>query len=276
MKSSIHIVSHGPDLSESYLVKRLSSFWQEWGYEITSGPADTITADIGFMHIDRTKIFPEDVPHMDGTLINRHVLDISKDIYSTQRVCPDSGWDGPVIVKSTLNYYGVPEWYATKRSAMKKMRRYVANRWWQIARMLPSNQYPILPSVRKVPGWVWKQKDLIVERFLPDMDDGLYSVRGWLFFGDKSYNYRVFSKYPVVKAKDVVRREIFDGTPAGLEEMRQKYRFDYGKFDYVEIDGRAIVIDMNKTPASYMKPDNPALRLIAEGIHSYCEKKASH
>jgi hypothetical protein len=228
------------------------------------------------MHIDRTRIAPEEVPRMDGMLINRHVLDISKDLYSTQRVYPDSEWDGPVIVKSTLNYYGTPEWHGTKRSAMKKMQRYVANRCWQIARMLPTNQYPILSSVRKVPGWVWKQKDLIVERFLADMDDGLYSVRGWVFLGDSSYSYRIFSQYPVVKAKDIVRREIFEEVPAGLEEMRQKHRFDYGKFDYVEVDGRAIVIDMNKTPASYMKADNPLLRVIAEGIHSYCEKSVSH
>ena len=273
MQSSIHIVTEKPELDDIYLVKILARFWKDWGHEVSFGPTKSPLSNVGFMHLDSTRIEPEQVPAMDGAMINRHVLDISKSIYSTERVYPDSDWDGPVIIKSNLNFYGTPEWYSTKRTYRKKLQRYLANRCWQIARMLPSNNYPILPSISKVPGWVWKKQDLIVERFLPDMEDGLYSIRGWIFLGDRGYCYRFFSPYPVVKAKDMVRREILEHTPPALVGFREKYQFDYGKFDFVEVDGKAILIDMNKTPTSRIDPNSPLLPMLAEGIYSFCQKK---
>src|SRR5690606_34611604 len=129
--------------------------------------------------------------------------------------------------------------------------------------------YPVLPGIKAVPGWVWKRQDLIVERFMPERHGDLYSIRGWLFFGDRSYAYRLFSRNPVVKVGNITHREILDSVPPELESLRQSHGFDFGKFDYVEMDGRAVVIDMNKTPTTIAKPDSPHLLNLAEGIYSF-------
>ena len=50
--------------------------------------------------------------------INAAVTDISKRSYSQLLVVADSDWDGPVIVKSNLNYHGLPEvWHNERASA---------------------------------------------------------------------------------------------------------------------------------------------------------------
>jgi hypothetical protein len=55
--------------------------------------------------------------------------------------------------------------------------------------------------------------------------------------------------------------------------MRKKLNFDYGKFDYVIHDGRAILLDINKTVGVeiiYGVPDLEGQRRYrADGIYSY-------
>lgn len=135
--------------------------------------------------------------------------------------------------------------------------------------MLPQQDYPVLNSIAAVPGWVWKREDLIVERFMPERDGDLYSIRGWLFFGDRGYAYRLFSKSPIVKVGTTIRYDILDHVPPELEILRKAHGYDFGKFDYVEVEGRPVVIDMNKTPTTIAKPDSPRLIDLAEGLYSF-------
>lgn len=57
--------------------------------------------------------------------------------------------------------------------------------------------------------------------------------------------------------------------PPELESVRQAHGFDFGKFDYVEVDGRAVVFDMNKTPTTMSNPGSPRLLDLAEGIYGF-------
>jgi len=272
MKNSIRIITSKPEtLMENYVIARLMSHWQGWGHTVTVGPTKILDADIGIMHIDLTRVDPACVPEIlqQQSLLNRQVLDISKNRFSTLQLFRESVWDGPVIVKSNLNYFGAPEKKLHKEGFFERKRRKLARKSWRFARMLPVNEYPVLPDISAVPAWVWKHKDMIVERFLPERDGDLYSIRGWLFFGDRGYAYRLFSKSPVVKAGTITHFEILDTVPPELESFRRAHGFDFGKFDYVEVEGRPVVIDMNKTPTTVAKPDSPRLLDLAEGIYSF-------
>jgi hypothetical protein len=48
--------------------------------------------------------------------------------------------------------------------------------------------------------------------------------------------------------------------------------FDYGKFDYVERGGEAILLDVNKTPGSIYRVSpriHEARRIRAKGLYAY-------
>ncbi|MEZ6002120.1 hypothetical protein [Hyphomonas sp.] len=74
-----------------------------------------------------------------------------------------------------------------------------------------------------------------------------------------------------MKVATTQRHEFFSDIPEELRVIREQMGFDYGKFDYVEHDGKAFLLDANKTP-SYGHSDttdSPRVRSLAEGIEAY-------
>ena len=99
----------------------------------------------------------------------------------------------------------------------------------------------------------------------------LYALRTWIFFGDREYNSVGYATCPVVKAGDIIKRHDTE-VPDDLRAMRRELGFDYGKFDYVMVDGRSVLFDANRTPTM----GNRSLadyrdrgRMLAEGLGSY-------
>jgi hypothetical protein len=72
-------------------------------------------------------------------------------------------------------------------------------------------------------------------------------MRVCLFMGAYERCMRHISRSPIIKAANTLRIEPVDVHPA-LREKRRRLGFDYGKFDYVEHDGEAILLDANRTP----------------------------
>lgn len=275
MNFSIHIASDKPGpINKKYMLANLTWHWERAGHRVTTGPANRIDADIGVMHIDRTRIDHNLVPDNPShrPLLNEGVLDISKRGFSTLRVLAGDSWDGPVIIKSNLNYYGAPEWARTRHSFFERKRRKLAEKHWRLARMLPPKKYPVLPKLSQVPGWVWEHRDLIVERFMPEREGDLYCLRGWVFFGKRGYTYRLFSRHSLVKAGNITRYELLGDPPAELEAFREANGFDFGKFDYVEVEGRPILLDINKTPtiaSSTSTVSSQRMQDLAEGLYDF-------
>ena len=56
--------------------------------------------------------------------------------------------------------------------------------------------------------------------FLPERVGDAYSIRGWLFFGERGYAYRLYSNCPVVKAGNITHFDILDGVPDELQAFR--------------------------------------------------------
>jgi hypothetical protein len=267
-------VSHlSPIVEDYYVLSALRRIWERRGLKVSVAQDFCEEADLFLLHHDRTKMDPDSLPRapMGARVINGGVLDISKRLYSSLSVNRDDDWDGPVIVKSNLNHFGVPEAEERRGTLLRRLHERLARLSWRAARKLPERFYPIVHSIADVPAWVWRDENLLVEKFLPERtEDGLYCVRGWVFLGDKGYGYRIFSTHPLVKTGSMVRHDYLDETPSELVEFRQRMQFDFGKFDYVQHGGRAILLDANKTPTFSGTGDSPRLRMLAEGINAFC------
>jgi hypothetical protein len=211
---------------------------------------------------------PTQVPAVaDGArLLNAAVRDISKRHFSSTLLEADSAWDGPVILKTNANYHGLPEASAHRPGPIGRLRSRLP---WRLARQLPPADYPVLAHRSKVPGWVWRRQDLVVERFLPERDGDDYVLRMWLFFGDRGIVYRLVADRPVVKADGIRSFEAHYGEPPPeIAEARRQLGFDFGKFDYVLRDGRPLLLDINKTPAISGKSWERT-RHLAEGLRGF-------
>lgn len=267
-------ISCGTDrLSQSSVLSRLTHIWRERGIESVTGRAYAPDADACVLHIDRTRLTPDQIPvPPEGVpVINGCVLDISKRRFSTIELHADDDWDGPVIVKTNLNHFGVAERKESGpfRRAMLRIRSNAADISWRMARGLPDRTYPVVPSIRKVPGWVWENADYIVEKFVPERDGNLYCLRGWMFLGTASYGWRLLSTHPLVKTGTMVGYDFVTDVPVELIELKKRTQFEFGKFDYVMHDGRPIVLDLNKTPDYAGDPASPRLRKLATGIEEF-------
>jgi hypothetical protein len=210
--------------------------------------------------------------------INGRFLDISKRRVSTNLVTPGDGWTGPVIVKTDRNHGGRPE----RRLGWGRLALLLSpDAWWPRGRwatraMLVPTDYPIFDSVDDVPAGVWQNPLLVVERFLPERDNGLYVVRSIALFGDRWVNRRRLSKSPIVKAGHIVRAEEVEPHPDVFEAAR-RLGLDRGKIDYVVRDQRAVVLDINRT--NTMGAYSPARRAaicerLAEGLRHFWPARA--
>jgi len=250
----------------SYWLRAIAELWQESGVRVTvtADPRRKVEADLAVLHVDRTVVPAEHLAWMRRfpVTINGAVADISKRAVSRHLVRPGDGYDGPVIVKTDLNCGGDPElrqatdrWTARrpgdlvggglaylqeKRRRARRRRRYGASRAFL--------DYPVFASAAAVPEAVWSDDELVVERFLPERSEGRYCVRTWLFLGDQDRHALFYSHEPVIKSHNIVDFQRLAEVPEELRQLRRELGFDFGKFDYVMVDGRPVLFDANRTP----------------------------
>jgi hypothetical protein len=243
---------------------------------------DTIPGPIGpdvlvFPHIDLTATPRRLAEQLSGCarVINRRVLDIAKRKISRQLVASPDEYDGPVIVKTNLNFGGKPELRLIREHGGEPLQKLQAAERtpWPISGMLPAERYPIYDHPRMVPPRVWGNPNLIVEKFLPEKEGELYCLRQYVFFGPSELNTRALSPEPLVKSWSVVRREVLDRTPPAVRAFREELGFDYGKFDYVMNGDEAVIFDVNRTfthdPKSKAGAATPLIMKLADGIEPF-------
>jgi hypothetical protein len=272
-KPDILILLHERDRwaeRHNYLLWPIRDAWQQLGLKVTMarGPRQAGPARLLFPHVDLTVTPPEIAALYERypRVVNRSVLDISKRRLSRILVGPDDTWQGPVIVKTNLNTGGDPERRLARAHVEAFLRvvvKGIAPQWLlarrrartprppadlAAARTLAPNHYPTFPSPAALPLGVFDNPALVVERFIPEREGDLFAVRSWSFLGGCGYNLRRLSPNPVVRAVGVLRREEVP-VPDDLTRLRETLGFDYGKLDYVVHDGRAVLIDANRTPS---------------------------
>lgn len=271
---SVAPMSHG-------IVDHLARFWREDGHEViylfgidTYVPADLILVHVNLSVVpDSYLTFAARYP----IALNGHLKDIRKSVVSTNIVGRDDAWTGPVIVKSDFNFGGEPEkrltpnWF-DKHSRVARFARRVANRLTGTQQFKDWLNYKVFDRAEEVPRSFFDRQDLVVERFLPEIENGLFHLRMYQALGDRWSCIRIASPQPVFKAFMSVSSEPIEPHPE-VEAWRKKFHLDYGKLDYLVHDGRPVLIDVNKTTGASDQFAGASLkemrRRLAEGLYSY-------
>jgi hypothetical protein len=189
--------------------------------------------------------------------LNARVPDIRKSRISQGLLREQDRHEGPVIVKSDLNYAGLPELSLGLVPAV-----HFRN---------PAG-YLIYPTLAAVPKAVFATPDVVVEKFQPDLSDGLYHMHAMVFLGDRVTCTRMSSKHPIVNGATQIHAEDVEPHPEILA-FKDQLGFDFGKFDYVIHRGRPILIDANKTVGRPPRTTDPVIvagrRHRAEGLYAF-------
>lgn len=263
MKATILILKEDKPRPTTYIVDVMAQHWRAAGYRVIEhfGIKNLPHADIAFLHVNQTIVPPSYTEAVSKypKVINGAVLDISRRRYSMASVGPRERYEGPVIVKTDKNYGGVPETirngglnYFIKRLHWSKFFNAMSRKttsWSRISFLNPLD-YPIFDSIHNVPPAVWKNKNLIVEKFIPERENNLFFVRFWTFFGRQNLTGRFGSRYPIVKFNRCVTEIMPVDIPQELVAWRATLNMDYGRFDFVMHDGRPVLLDVNKTQAT--------------------------
>jgi hypothetical protein len=267
---TVLVVTHAHDRfhQRQFLLKGLFGPWEAAGHRVIvrEGPGDLPPADVAILHVDRSEVPREYLVALRAypLVVNRAVVDIRKRTFSQQLVVRGDGYDGPVIVKTDRNSGGVPEALNEEASML------LGNQAGPRVRFM-KERYPIFDAAHLVPGSVWNDPELVVEKFTPEKEPRGYCLRVWVFFGSRWRCSKVIGAHPVVKAADAIER-VPVPVPDELWAWRERLGFDYGKFDFVLHEGRPVLLDVNRTPTSPPKLSD-AMRAgsaaLSEGIEAF-------
>ena len=255
----IAILVHRNDrkaLQFPYIVWRLAREWERKGakIELVRGTRKVVDADILFPQIDLSVIPDEYLRYYENfpVVVNRNLTDIRKSSFSANRVKPGDGWDGPVMLKSNLNFGGQPE---ARLGGITDLVKRIASRLQQSipgaqkfgSGMLDPYNYPIYQQASDVPAEVFENPAIVVERFLQEPSADGYVLRSYNFLGNCGFTRRRVSDQAIVKAAN---SRLIDAPPLPPEllEFRKSLCFDYGKIDYLMHEGKPVVLDINTTP----------------------------
>lgn len=274
----IGILVHEQDrfTEETYFLRHIREVWREMGFTVSvhNGIQERFAADLLFLHVDLTVVpldylaFARSFAHS----VNTAAGDIRKSQISPNVLQRSDLFGGRVIIKTDNNCGGYKEAnLAARQSLGGRWQRWLDEKlpWRMRAQTLYT--YPILKGTSKVPRKVWDNPQFVVERFRPEKLDGLYVLRTWVFLGDRETHSICYSKEPVIKSANVIRREELGDVPEELRRKREELGFGFGKFDYAINKGEVVLFDVNPTPTLGAFPTEefmPGIRNLAEGIHS--------
>lgn len=211
---------------------------------VARGLARRPGGDMAIVHVNAT-VTPAEYLDYAATFpvsVNLAMVDISKRHISQALVTPGDGWEGPVILKSTLNHGGYPERRLNARARLRGRRPPFPG-----ATLV--RNYTVFDRANEISPAVFANPNLVVERFMPEVTEDGHALRHWIFAGDYDYCVRCVSKEKLVKGSGVFRSEACT-VPDDLRRRRHELGCDYGKFDFVVHDGRSYLLDANKTPGS--------------------------
>lgn len=235
-----------------YGIHQLVTQWRADGHEVlfSYGPGREVTADVLIMHVDVSVVPTRYVEYArrHPLVLNGRILDIRKSTFSRQLVSLLDPWTGPVIVKTERNYGGEPERIRERSGLLDRAARRAQNWWSRKQPGVPS--YPIYDHKMQVPKRYFTDARFVVERFLPERDEqGLYCTRSCLFFGAEVECYALHAAHPIVNARTALRVTKVP-VPSDLITWKAELQMDFGKLDYVEVEGRPVLLDVNKTVGS--------------------------
>jgi hypothetical protein len=292
---TLAILTHAADdfWRQRYVVRLLIRRWEAMGVRVAvvAGADDFVPADVALLHVDLS-VVPEAYLRLVERypqVLNGAVRDIRRRTFSRLAVGREGPDPGPVIVKTDRNCGGLREFrlglmespagpmlrrFDQSNLACRALSRLEARRSWRRRRVLPVGSYRVYPSRDLVPAGVWRNPNLVVERFVAEREGDDYCCRHWLFFGGREVHRRAVSPHPVVKV--TARLEsISDPVPEELRAIRERLGFDYGKFDYGLVDGEVVLYDANRTPGASADPRRHAetIDVLSQGLRDVLDEQ---
>ncbi len=233
-----------------YLVGLLAQVWEEDGHTVVYGFGTSAPppADVALLHVDLS-VVPDAYVALAAhypVLLNARARDVRKSTYSPNLLRRTSRYDGQVIVKSDLNHAGLPEQRLLGREQTFRT----------------PLEYVIYDDLSLVPPETFDDASLVVQRFTPEMVGRKYAVRLYSFLGARSSAVRLTGRRPIVNGPTVEGVETVEPHP-DIEAARHRLGMDYGKLDYVVVDGEAILLDANKTVGASPSMTNSATMIAA-------------
>ncbi len=259
-----------------YMVHYLAQIWQQDGHtvEFVFGTKTYVPADICIVHVDLS-VVPEkyiDYANRYPLALNGKIRDIRKSVISQNLVNRDSLYQGPVLVKSDLNYAGWPE-KVYAYGAIPNLAEKVARKFgFKTNEFSTQYDYKYYHNIDAVPDEVFNNRDLVVEKYFEEMCEDLYCVNFLKFFGDAYQCVKVFSHQRVVTDACEVKREDIEPHPQ-IIDIRNEIGIDFGKLDYCVVDNQVKLIDVNKTSGVTRRNHTAAYLMIirerANGLYMY-------
>jgi hypothetical protein len=252
----------GPDRAPFYAIHHLAEIWRSDGLDVVYlfGAGEFVAADVAIVQVDLS-VVPEEYLELARrypVAWNAELKDIRKSTLSTLRVTRESDHTGPVIAKSNLNYAGVPERVLDGAVDDGPFRA--------------STEYRVYESISEVPDELLDSPDVIVEKFLPEVEHGRFHVRTLEFVGDRHTSLRATADHHVVSDATQLEVEPIEAPPE-LFELRRRPKLDYGKFDYVVHGSMVSVLDVNKTVGASVSVPSGELAALrrdrADGIYRH-------
>lgn len=278
----LHADQKGRNPFRYYMLSALVECWKEWGLhvDILEGPRAGYTANIIIPHIDLTEMPEEYMAYMQQfpTALNANIPSISKRTISKNLVTWEDDYTGPVIVKTDANYGGMPEAQAKPiaKNQWARRRKKIKTSWDKLTKSelartqsIATHNYPVFQSKLDIPKDVFKNKALVVEKLLTEKEGDLYVSRHYSFLGNHNCIAKRVSSEVVIKASNSKQVEAGE-FPGELLAIRKELGFDYGKFDYVLMDGKPILLDANWTAGGGFRTySKEALLAFAKGIEAF-------
>jgi hypothetical protein len=233
-----------------HMLKGLDAAGLEWRVIDRPNAALSDRAPAAFFHLDLSDL-PTEFVHAAGyydRTINGEAYSIRKSLYADGLLARDSNHAGPVIVKTDLNFRGIPEerykwqrsWKGVARHIVKKAvdRNYIEKK-------CPG--YVIYERIEDVPEAVWSNRKLIVEKFHPvSLTPPIVKHRYDFFQGGGILTRTTFSTV-MCEAESVTDIQLEDKPPQKITDLIERLGLDYGAIDYFENEDGVHVIDANKT-----------------------------
>jgi hypothetical protein len=272
----------------NYLIYNLADYWREDGHEVSFlyGTKRFVPADLLFVHVDLSVVpdFYLSFAKRYPIVVNGGIKDIRKKAFSHGLLRPGDSWPGPVIVKTNNNYAGKPESKQGQYdgitgnicSKMRAARNRLDLEWIDPAIEKPTD-YRVYDRLQDVPRLYFYHPELIIQKFMPERENGLYCLRMMFFLGDRLGCLRLKSKQRIVNMNTSEDTEWNIEPHPKLVALRDQLGINYGKFDYVIVDGQVVLLDINKTvgrPRREFIQDNDnemtaSLKYHSEGLYHY-------
>ena len=270
-----------------YLIHALSEEWKAMGLRVA--------VLRGMRRFEPARLL---VPHIDATVrparydafleryrrvVNRRLTDVSKSSFSENLIGTDSGYSGPVIVKTNRNYGGLPERRADATSPRRSLAERLRSRWpaffgaspsgvaWNRVEFLDVASYPVFQKLQDVPRAVFANPNLVVEKFAPELEGGHFCVRYAYVLGPKEITVRLKSRRAVIRGANADICEEAE-TPPEIGPWRRRLGLDYGKIDFVRSEGKPVLLDVNPTPAMATLERHGLVRRVAQALRDGVEE----